>query len=184
MKKWMTALIFLTLVFCAFGCGAEPAPLQPSVEPPPAQNSKSEDSNFVMNLYSDYPVYKTTDSIKIWATLKYIGSGDSVRIWHGEPYVTFSITDGKDFHVDPVVLTIQTSTVLEKNMLQYFNYEKSGAWDADDPNADFWEKFYEEKELFLPAGQYTITAKGAFSLSEDAQEDSGLTCTLTITVEV
>lgn len=141
-------------------------------------------NGFEMNLFSNKEAYKSTETIQIWATLKYIGNDDIITIWHGDPYMVFSITDGKDFNSGGFVYTILTSTVLEKDETYRFDYKKSGGWSADDPSADFWENFYEEKDLILPVGEYTIAVRGDFSLSEEVVDSrSELLCELNITVE-
>lgn len=74
------------------------------------------------------------------------------------------------------------TTLLTKDKLYHFDYQKSGSWDSNDPNADFWENFYKEKDLLLPKGEYTITAKGSFSLTDYASKAVNLICTLKIKV--
>lgn len=140
------------------------------------------DSNFEISLFSDKYEYKTNEKIKIWATLKYVGNNDQITIWHGEPYMLFSITDGKNFNSEAVVLTILKSTVLDKNKLYHFDYQKSGGYDADGPNADFWEKFYNEKDLLLPEGEYIIILDRGFSLSSNMQDNDYPKCELKIKV--
>jgi hypothetical protein len=135
-----------------------------------------------MNLFTDKAVYKTTDAIHIWATLEYIGKGDTIQIWHGIPYMDFFITDGKEFNLSSISLSVLTSSILEKGEVYHFDYGKSGAWDPNGPDAGFWENFYNEKDLFLPAGEYTITLKSQFYLSENLEGDSGLKCELKIEV--
>lgn len=136
------------------------------------QENTEQDYNklFELKLYSDKQVYKTTDKIKIWATLKYIGNNNQVKIWHGDPYIVFYISDGKEFNIGGMVFDILTSTVLEKDKLYEFDYIKSGGFSEDDPDADFWKKFYAKKDLYLPEGEYTVTARGDFSLSENTEE--------------
>ena len=142
-----------------------------------------ESNGFEMKLFSDKKVYKTTEEIKIWATLEYIGTGDTVRIWHGLPYMLFSITDGKDFDSGGVVQTILTATVLNKGELYRFDYKKSGGWNAKDPINDFWVEWYKEEKLFLPPGKYTVSVGGAFSLSESGSDlDRALLCELPILI--
>jgi hypothetical protein len=123
---------------------------------------------FELKLYSDKSTYNTSDKIKIWATLQYIGENSHIKIWHGDPFISFYISDGKDFNIGGLVNDVLTSTDLEKGRLYNFNYSKNGGYDADGPKADFWEKFYAEKELFLPQGEYTVKVATAFSLSEDS----------------
>lgn len=141
-------------------------------------------NDFEMNFFSDKKIYKSTDKIKIWATLKYVGNKDTIRIWHSIPYIIFSITDGKEFNTETSVYTILTSTVLEQGKVYHFNYQKSGGWSKDSPNATFWENFYKEKDLHLPVGEYTVTVRGAFSLTENIVEsNSELLCKLKIEVK-
>ncbi len=135
-----------------------------------ADNGQDYNKLFELELYSDKQSYKTTDRIKIWATLKYIGSDSKIKIWHGDPYISFFISDGKDFNIGGIINTILTSTILEKNKLYSFDYSKNGGYSSDDPKADFWKKFYEEKDLYLPEGKYSIKVGGAFSITESPSE--------------
>jgi hypothetical protein len=136
------------------------------------ENVQDYNKLFELNLYSDKQEYKITDKIKIWATLKYIGNNGQIRIWHALPYISFSITDGKTFKTGDLFNTVLTSTVLVKGKLYKFNYAKSGGYSADDPNADFWKKFYQEKNLYLPKGEYTVKVGGAFSIFEDTEKSN------------
>jgi len=148
-------------------------------------NSVTHTSNdFIMTLNSDKKVYKTTDIINIWGTLEYIGDKNKVKIWHSCPFMLFSITDGNDFNIGGITMSILTSSVLTKNTVYHFDYQKSGGWSADAPDAKFWEDFFSEPDLLLPAGEYTIRLHGGFSLSEKVIDSrSGLVCELIITVE-
>lgn len=142
--------------------------------------------DFEMSLYSDKKVYKTDESIKIWTTLKYIGNKDKITIWHAgsansDTYFNYFITDGKDFNLHSVTNSMLKSTILDKNVLYYYNYQKSGGWDVDGSDANFWENFFNEKKLYLPIGEYTITASSGFGLS-DSPQDIGLKCNLTFKV--
>jgi hypothetical protein len=47
--------------------------------------------------------------------------------------------------------------------------KKCGAWNQNDPDVDFLENFYSEKDLFLPAGEYTVTLKGDCYLTYSEQ---------------
>jgi len=148
------------------------------------ENVQDYNKLFELNLYSDKQKYKTTDRIEIWATLKYIGDNDQIRIWHALPYISFSITDGKTFKTGDLFNDVLTSTVLVKGKLYKFNYAKSGDYSADDPNADFWKGFYQEKNLYLPKGEYTVKVGGAFSIFEDIEKiNSNLVKEIKIKIE-
>jgi len=125
---------------------------------------------FELNLYSDETTYKTTDKITIWATLKYIGENEKIKIWHADPYISFTITDGNDFNTGGAFDEILATTELEKGQLYRFDYSKSGGFAAEDPKAEFWKKFYAEKDLYLPEGEYTVKVSTAFSLTENIGE--------------
>ena len=74
-------------------------------------------------------------------------------------------------------------TVLEKGVVYHFDYQKNVSWDADAPEASFWENFAYEKDLLLPAGEYTVILDGAFTLDRTGKNHSELLCELNILVE-
>lgn len=139
--------------------------------------------SFELVLYTDKQTYKITDKISIWATLKYIGSDNQVKIWHGNPYINFSITNGKQFNTQSYINTELTFTLLEKNKLYRYDYVKNGGYSNDDPNAAYWKEFYETEDLFLPEGEYDIIVAGDFSINEDSTIYSGLTQKVRIKIE-
>ena len=138
---------------------------------------------FELKLYSEQTEYKTTDIIKLWATLRYTGKEEQITIWHGEPYLVFQITDGKKFDVNGVMLTILKSTTLDRDTLYRTNYVKSGGYDANADDASFWKMFYDEKELYLPKGEYTVRVYSAFSMTSDVI-DSEVTLQDTLKIKV
>lgn len=140
-------------------------------------------NGFELKLYADKATYTVDEEINLRATLEYKGDKDTVTIWHGDPYLTFSITDGKDFQTGGLVITTLTSTQLEKGKVYEFAYQKSGGFDAMASDAEFWREFYQEESLKLPPGTYTVTANGSFHLSEQMKsEEKGPSCNLQIEV--
>ncbi|MCL2198204.1 MAG: hypothetical protein FWB80_04695 [Defluviitaleaceae bacterium] len=137
---------------------------------------------FIITLNSDKKVYSPTDIISIWGTLEYIGENDSIEIWHGCPFIHF-LVEGGIFNFGGGQRDILASSVLQRNRVYHFDFHKSGGWSADAPDAEFWENFFREENLILPAGEYTITIKGAFGLTERVPDNpSGLMAKLTIIV--
>ena len=126
---------------------------------------------FELKLHSDKAAYSTTDKIKLWATLKYTGSNSHITIWHGTPYISFYISDGKDFNIGGIAFDDLTSTDLNKDELYRFDYIKNGAYTADDPKVDFWKRFYSEEDLYLPEGEYTVKVCTDFKLTKGAQKN-------------
>ena len=148
-----------------------------------ANNVTHEYNDFIMTLSSDKQVYSPTDVIKIWATLEYVGDNDTIEIWYGCPFMNFSVVGGI-YELYGMTIDILTSSILKKNHVYHFDYQKSGSWGADEPDAKFWENFFSIKDLSLPAGEYAITLHGGFSISESVLgSESGLKCGLIITVK-
>jgi len=182
MKKntiFMFSIIFLILFGFLIGCQSKEAV---QVE---ESTKEGQDYNklFELELYSDKQVYKITDKIQIWATLKYVGSKNQIAIWHGDPSINFYITDGKAFNTGGAISSILASTTLERDKLYRFNYAKSGGYANDDLNADFWNKFYSEKDLILPEGEYEVKVVGVFSISKEDRSNSGISDKINIKVE-
>ena len=65
--------------------------------------AETTENDFTLKLYTDNSVYSTDEAIKIWATLEYVGNENSVTIWHGDPYIVFSIRDGADFYISDFI---------------------------------------------------------------------------------
>jgi hypothetical protein len=113
---------------------------------------------FEITLYTNKKKYKITDAVKIWATLKYIGSKKTIKVSAIDPYITIILTDGKTFNVGGLVSTVLTYSTVEykKNQAIRYNFQKNGGYSADDPKASYWKKFFKEKDLYLPEGKYSI----------------------------
>jgi hypothetical protein len=169
--------IVLTSFFSFASCASIP---EQATTLAPVQTDYRE--NFELYLYTDKQTYTQSDKIHIWSTLQYTGSEDSIQIWHSIPYIVFKITDGKEFTICTPTQDYRKTTILKKNQLYTFEYVKSGAYDNDSPSAPFWRSFFAEKDLHLPAGEYTITVQGNFSVSQDLLESNNLCVDQKITV--
>ncbi|RXZ77425.1 hypothetical protein EBB07_31165 [Paenibacillaceae bacterium] len=159
-------LISLITLVSLVSCSNNSQVVSPKLDPL-NQQFISEDELFRLVLHMDKLDYRSDEKIQLHSTLEYIGTEKKATIWHGMPYINYLITDGKDFSVGGVVSTILKSTTLEKGEVYTFPYIKTGAFSENDPNADFWREFFDEKDLYLPPGRYTLTVYCGFSLTED-----------------
>jgi hypothetical protein len=140
--------------------------------------------DFIMTLNTDKTVYGTSDDIRIWGTLEYIGGGDEITIWHGCPFMHYTVSDGDKFHLGWFQYDILDSSTLKRGVVYHFEYAKSGGWDGNSPEADYWRAFFDQEGLFLHEGEYTVTLYGAFSMNDRIRgSESGLRCVLRFTVE-
>jgi hypothetical protein len=135
-----------------------------------ANSVSHNNDNFIMTLNSNRRAYSTTDIIRIWGTLEYVGESDTIEIWSGCPFMQFSIAGGDELDFGSVLIGGQfdvfVTSVLEKGRVYHFDYQKSGGWSGDDPNSAYWENFFSEKDLMLPVGVYTVTMVGIFSYND------------------
>lgn len=190
MKKLLALLLALTCVLSLTACGEQKkndvtdgAQTEGAATGSGEVVAVGEANGFELKLYADKSTYSTSEEIDLWATLEYKGDQKKIRIWHGEPYITFTISDGKEFHTGGMIMTILTSTELERGEIYAFLYRKSGGFSESDADADFWKEFYAEEALKLPAGTYTVTVSGAFHTSQDMRpEEKGPSCSLQIEV--
>jgi hypothetical protein len=144
-------------------------------------------NDFIITLNSDKLVYTTSDIIRIWGTLEYVGEYDTIEIWSGCPFMIFTVAGGSEIDFGGVLGTATTdvlvSSVLERGKAYHFVFQKSGGYSADDPDAEFWRMFFSDERLIMPTGEYSISLYGAFSLSESISDSrSGLMAELTIVV--
>ena len=152
-----------------------------------ANSVKHITSDFVMTLNAEGHTFNTSDAIRIWGTLEYIGENDVIEIWRGCPFMLFSIGGGGKIDFTDIVVgyqfLLQTSSVLERGRVYHFEFQKSGGWSQEDPNAEFWENFFAQEDLVLPAGEYVIALRGEFRLTKNTPEGaSGLFAELKISV--
>ena len=147
-------------------------------------------NGFVLTLNSDRHVYSTTDAINIWAALEYTGSRRGTKIWHDCPFMIFSISGGDGIWFGGIFFGFrfhcQATSVLERGRVYHFDYQKGGIMFPEDPGIEYWNHFFDEGELLLPPGEYTITVLGNFYLSDWVdwadRDKSGLMAEITIVV--
>lgn len=118
----------------------------------------NKDEIFELKVYLDKDNYRSKEIIHCYATVEYIGEEDSITIYSSDPLVGFSLKDDKYFDGTYGAETILMHTTFEKGKTVRFDYKKSGGWSEDDPNADFYKKFFSTKDLILPEGKYEISA--------------------------
>lgn len=122
------------------------------------------DEMFELRMYIDKDTYTHDEVINCYATLEYIGEEDSITVYSADPLVGFALKDDKYFDGGYAAQDQLITTTIKKGEIVRFDYAKSGGWTGEDPNADFYQKFYSEKELILPVGKYEISATIACSL--------------------
>ncbi|MDD5018352.1 MAG: hypothetical protein PHO15_09665 [Eubacteriales bacterium] len=141
------------------------------------------DSTFKLGIYTDKSAYEAGEAIACFATAEYIGWSDNATMHSSDPLVVFYITGGEYFNGDWAVNDVLVTTTFEKGEAVTYDFEKSGGYSADDPNADFWASYFAEEDLILPAGEYEITAMMDGDIAE-GDDDSKYRQSVSIAVTV
>ncbi|MBH1942092.1 hypothetical protein I5677_14415 [Mobilitalea sibirica] len=142
------------------------------------------DDLFELKLYVDKSTYAKDEIIFCYATLEYIGEGDSITIYSSDPLLGFGLKDDKYFDGGYIVNDVLITTTIYKGQTIKYDYAKSGGWSGDDPNAAFYEKFYSDKNLVLPTGKYEISAAISCSLEMEDSIGSQYSQSVSVFIEV
>ncbi|HQA59311.1 MAG: hypothetical protein GXY97_11160 [Clostridiales bacterium] len=165
-KKILTLILVLAIMLA--GCSQAGANLEAADAEPMV--FEAGDENFAIKTYINKLEFDEGEEIKLHSTIEYIGQNESIAIWSGEPYFHHLIHDGDKYINSDIVLGILKETVLKKGEVYTIPFSKSGGFTREDPDAEFWEKYFSEKELRLPTGDYTFTAVTDFCLDMDQEE--------------
>jgi hypothetical protein len=159
--------------------------------PPPSPSSEVVTASTV---YGDYQLtvtspratWGTDEAIEVEATLKYLGAEQEVTLrGPGSGLIGFSLEEltgdrimGAAFNADCAPHTISPSEPISTPFI------KSGGYSPDEPDAAFWEAFFADPELRLPAGEWEIIAGAAFDEGDDCTTSpTYLTVAITLTVD-
>jgi hypothetical protein len=96
--------------------------------------------------------------------------------------VGFALKDGKYFDGSYAQNDVLMPTAFTKGEPARYDFVKSGGWSADDENADFYEAFFADPELILPAGEYEVSA--TLKYSTDPDDVLGTQQTLMVSLEI
>ena len=168
MKRKKACMLILVSVLFFVGCSQAGASQEATGAEPLVFEAR--DENFAIKTYIDKLEFNEDEEIKMYSTIEYIGKNESIKIWSGEPYFHHLIHDGDKYINSGIVQDVLKETVLKKGEVYTIPFAKSGGFTQEDPDVKFWEKYFSEKELRLPAGDYTFTAVTDFYLDMDLKE--------------
>ena len=169
MKQRKVYVLIMVTVLILAGCSQAGANPEETDARPLVFEAR--DQNFEVKTYIDKLEYDEDEEIEVYSTIEYIGENDSVKIWSGEPYFHHRIHDGSKFINSDIVLNVLKETVLKKGEVYTIPFSKSGGFTQEDPDIEFWEQYFSEEALKLPAGDYTFTAVTDFCLDMDQKEE-------------
>lgn len=168
MKQKVIFVFILIAVLILAGCSLSEADQEVKDMEPLVFTAR--DENFQVKTYINKLEFEENEEIKVYSTIEYIGENDDISIWSGDPYFHHLIHNGQEYINEGVVLDILKETVLKKGEIYTIPFAKSGGFDQNDPDAEFWEQYFSEKELKLPGGDYSFMPVTDFSLGMDQKE--------------
>ena len=159
--------LFLAIALClmAVGCGAAAA-TSPAGSTPVARASVT-DGAFTLTFELPRADWRASDAIDGVATLS-LASGDAIDLGGsggGLLGFAFSEVNGTR-HVEPVSTADCGPHRLEPGKPITSTIKKSGAFSADQPDADFYGSFFADPVVHLPAGDWDISAIATFAEGE------------------
>lgn len=163
------------------------APTGPEITGGTAQLSESSDAAFRLTLETDQDRYRAGQPIRASATLTYLGPQDTVIAWgsstpglvgFGVESVDPPITIGAAFTADCSQHPMTRGTPVD------YPFAKSGGFSEGEPLAPLYRAYFDDPELRLPEGTWTISAGASFYSGAgcgDALHE--LTASVTVVVE-
>lgn len=167
----MKRLIIVMTVTLLTACGTNQVDVEGVQEGRTYERSEKQTGEMVYTIYTDKEVYQDGEVIEAWTESTYMGENEELKIGHGGSiyYNHIKQLDG-DFELEGAMVLPLLYTTLTKDVPHRENFIKTGAWDADSQENEFWEGFFAEKDLILPPGVYELIAVPSFHYSIEGNE--------------
>lgn len=159
MKKCVIIIILIFNVIMFASCAEDANKPQISI----ASNDV-----FQITIETNKTVYKKNEAIDCRAVLLYVGD-EPLTVHHSDPLLTFGIDDDKYFGEDfgHFRNDIGLSTTFYPGDIMEFDFVKSGAFDPNGENAQFYYDYFDEENLILPKGEYELSAAVLYAPDEE-----------------
>ena len=149
------AAVALALGSALLGCSS-PQPSRPA-----GLTDSARDASFGLEIATSADRYQAGDAIPITTTIAYLGPDERTTArsaYQSLVYFGLEQLDGPLDMPGGFNRLMCYSADLVRGQPVDVAYGKSGAWTGEDPNAAFWQAFFADKQLRLPAGTWRVTA--------------------------
>ena len=182
----MRLLTLLIMALAVAACGS-PAPSSTPAPTPAASAAVASatdiEGRFLLIFELPQATFTTADAITATATLGTTDGLDAGIVASGGGPLGFSFTEvggtrqmGVAMNSDCVRYTVGAEAPITSGI------KKSGGWGSEDPNAAFYEQFFADPEVHLPAGAWDIAAVASFAEGTCGGVERNLTATIRVTV--
>lgn len=148
-------------------------------------DGQAHDDAFRLTIHAERPTYRTGEAIGTSATLTYFGPEPAVDVvGSGSGLVGFGLRqlDGQ-LKMGPGWLDSCRTYPMSRGTAVAVPFVKSGGFIPTDPDGPFWQAYFAERDLLLPAGTWQIDAVLEASLGSCGGERHSLTASVVIGVE-
>ena len=172
--------------------GVPPVPVASSSGAPldgPSVSATDSSAGFTLTMTLDHDRYRAGQPIGVTTTLTYGGPDATVRLWTDSSpgLVGFDVMQvGGPLSIPGGGTTDCVSTSMAKEQHISAPFAKVGGWSNGDPYAAFYESYYADPQLRLPAGTWQISAKSGFGIGGTdcgSGQDGDLRATIEVAVE-
>jgi hypothetical protein len=152
------AICLIVVAAAIAACGGSPA-ADPSPAAGPVDGARND--SFALEIRTPRDRYASAEAIAIDTTIAYLGPRD--RIVASSEYstlVTFGLEqiDGPLDMLDGGSDLMCRTLALTARQPLAVGFAKSGAYSQNDPTAAFWDAYFADRLLHLPAGTWRVTA--------------------------
>jgi hypothetical protein len=166
------------LVLAIQACGSAPA-----ASPAGSLSAQTKDGPFTLDFTLPKSTWATSEAIEGTATLAFSGSGGVDFGSSGGGPVGFGYVEvGGTRRMGPAWTADCHLARLEAGNPIVHTLGKSGGFGGEDPNARFYESFFADPQIHLPAGDWDITAAAEFI--EGQCDGPGHTLKVTLRIHV
>jgi len=185
-RRLAIAVLLLLAAACAPGPSVTtPVPTAATPGPSAVLDGSAEDGTFRVTIHAERPTYRASEVIGISATLAYIGAAATVdALGSGNGLVGFGLRqlDGH-LRMDPLWEQSCRTYPMKRDAVVAVPFAKSGGFIPTDPDGPFWQAFFADPVLHLPAGTWQIDAILDAYLGACGGEHHALTASVTVRVE-
>jgi hypothetical protein len=152
-----------------------------------AVRSTVRDSNFELSLEASEATFRAEEPIPVHATLTYLGPDQRAALSSEYPegvYFDLEQLDGPLDMSGGGSRLICHASGLQRAAPATILFQKAGAFSSDDPYGDFWQGYFSDPTLRLPAGLWRVTAHLKTAIGTDcATADHELATAVSFKVE-
>ena len=131
--------------------------------------AEDRDSGFVLTITSPRQVWAVGEPIVVNAELAYHGPGERKVFGPGPgSHIRFDVIELTGHRRMESLWKLGCASWTMNGAPISTPMIKGGGWDANDPDAAFYEQFVQEPEFRLPAGRWEVAAHAPFSLGPDS----------------